>query len=398
MDKNALFAMPFPRPLNRSTPQRSPLIQVIRDEIGVHGPITFARFMEQALYHPEHGYYSSGRCAIGRHGDFFTSVSVGPLFGQMLAAQFAEIWDTLDRPNDFVIVEQGSHHGELAMDVLEAARARSPDFFGALRYRIVEPFPVLQRRQEGVLRPFAAKTEWRGSLQEMEPFCGVHFSNELLDALPVHLLCAAGDRGARQWHERFVDWTSRGFAFVARPLSDVRLQARLATIPPAPPGGYETEISLATLDWIEALAPKLRRGVVLVADYGLTRPDFYKPSRTAGTLQSYAQHRALRSPLEDVGESDMSTHVEWTSLAERAEECGLRVAGFTDQHHFLTGLLASHPDLLSAGGEKSRALQTLLHPEFLGVKFQVLALTRDFPGSIGGFKFAREARPALGLD
>ena len=125
------------------------------------------------------------------------------------------------------------------------------------------------------------------------------------------------------------------------------------TLPPAPPGGYETEVNLAALDWIDALAGKLRRGVVLVADYGLARPDFYAPSRRTGTLQCYAQHRVLPSPLEDVGESDLTTHVEWTSVAERAEECGLRIAGFTDQHHFLTGLLSSHPELLSAGAEKS---------------------------------------------
>jgi SAM-dependent MidA family methyltransferase len=354
--------------------------------------------MEQALYHPEHGYYSSDRCAIGRRGDYFTSVSVGPLFGQMLAAQFAEIWETLDRPNDFVIVEQGAHHGEFATDVLQAARARNPDFFAALRYRIIEPFPVMRRRQEGVLRPFAAKTEWNASLEEMEPFCGVHFSNELLDALPVHLLIAAGVAGVRQWHERFVERTSGGFTFVDRPVNDARLQVQLAKIPPAPPGGFETEISLATLDWIDALAPKLRRGVVLVADYGLARHDFYAPGRTTGTLQCYAQHRVLPSPLEGVGESDLTTHVEWTSLAERAEESGLRIAGFTDQHHFLTGLLASHPDLMSAGAEKSSALQTLLHPEFLGMKFQFLALTRDFPESLGGFRFARDARQALGLN
>ena len=209
--------MSLSQPLSPSTAQ--PLSRTIRELIRREGPIPFARFMEQALYHPEHGYYSSDRCAIGRRGDYFTSVSVGPLFGQMLAAQFAEIWEMLERPNDFVIVEQGAHHGEFATDVLEAVRTRSPDFFAALRYRIIEPFPVVRRRQEGVLGSFAEKTEWRGSLEEMEPFCGVHFSNELLDALPVHLLIAAGPAGARRWHERFVERTSCGFAFVDRPLS-----------------------------------------------------------------------------------------------------------------------------------------------------------------------------------
>lgn len=376
------------------------LIQIIRDGIRARGPAPFAWFMEQALYHPEHGYYGSGRCAIGRRGDYFTSVSVGPLFGKLLAGQFAEIWEGLDQPNDFVIVEQGAHRGEFATDVLEALRAQHPELFAVLRYRIVEPFPILRQRQQGVLRPFAAKTEWAASLDEMERFCGVHFSNELLDAMPVHLLIAAGNEEERRWHERLVERTSCGFTFVDRPVSDPRLLERLAKIPPAPPGHYETEVNLAALDWIEALAGKLRRGVVLAADYGLARPEYYAARRRTGTLQCYAEHRALPSLLESVGASDLTTHVEWTSVAERAEECGLRIAGFTDQHHFLTGLLSSHPGLASAGAEKSRALQTLIHPEFLGVKFQFLGLTKEFPetASLGGFKFARESRRALGLD
>jgi SAM-dependent MidA family methyltransferase len=373
---------------------------LIRDLIRRDGPISFARFMEEALYHPEHGYYGSGRCAIGRRGDYFTSVSVGPLFGKLMAGQFAEIWEALDRPDDFVIVEQGAHHGEFATDVLEALRARRPEFFALLRYRIVEPFPILRRRQEGVLRQFAGKVEWVASLDEMERFCGVHFSNELLDAMPVHLLKAAGDEGERSWHERLVERTSCGFTFVERPVSDPRLLERLAKIPPAPPNAYETEVNLAALDWIEALAGKLRRGVVLVADYGLTRPEYYATRRHTGTLQCYAEHRVLPSLLERVGASDLTTHVEWTSVAERADECGLQIAGFTDQHHFLTGLLSIHPELGSAGAEKSRALQTLLHPEILGTKFQFLGLTKKFPKptSLGGFRFARNSRQTLGLD
>ena len=374
------------------------LIRDIREGIRARGPVPFAWFMEQALYHPEHGYYSSGRCAIGRRGDYFTSVSVGPLFGKLLAGQFAEIWETLGRPNDFVIVEQGAHHGEFATDVLEALREQSPELFTALRYRIIEPFGILRQRQQGVLRQFAGKTEWAESLEKMEPFCGVHFSNELLDAMPVHLLVATGEGEEHPWCERLVERTSCGFTFVDRPISDARVRARLTKIPPAPVEGYETEINLAALDWIERLARKVRRGIVLIADYGLPRQEFYAPSRRTGTLQCYADHRVLPSLLEKVGQSDLTTHVEWTSLVERAEECGLRLAGFCDQHHFLTGLLSSHPALASAGSEKSRALQTLIHPEFLGMKFQFLGLTKNFEGSLGGFRHARDSRIALGLD
>src|ERR1700758_2160412 len=148
------------------------LIQLIRGEIQNDGPQTFAWFMHQALYHPEHGYYSSGRCAIGRKGDYFTNVSVGPLFGQLMVVQFAEIWEQLGKINNFVVVEQGADDGQFARDVLESAQAHAPDFFQVLRYRIVEPFPILQQRQSQILGTFPGKVEWQDSL---EPFTGIHF-------------------------------------------------------------------------------------------------------------------------------------------------------------------------------------------------------------------------------
>src|ERR1700704_6008660 len=113
-------------------PGNPKLVAFIRETIRQRDPVSFAWFMEQALYHPEFGYYSSGRCAIGRRGDYFTNVSVGPLFGRLLAAQFVEMWESLGRPGDFVVVEQGAHQGDFARDVLAAVRERNPDFFSAL--------------------------------------------------------------------------------------------------------------------------------------------------------------------------------------------------------------------------------------------------------------------------
>ncbi|HEY5036849.1 MAG TPA: SAM-dependent methyltransferase, partial [Chthoniobacterales bacterium] len=317
------------------------LEEILRETIVREGPITFARFMEAALYHPEHGYYSSGRCAIGRRGDYFTSVSVGPLFGKLLTAQFVEVWEKLERPDEFTIVEQGAHEGEFAGDVLESLRANHPDFFAALRYRIVEPFPILCERQQAALAAFGEKIEWFASLEALTPFRGIHFSNELLDSMPVHLLAA--ENGT--WQERCVENTPGGFAFVERPITDPRLLAKIGGIPRAPHQRYETEVNLAALDWLTALAPKLSAGLILIADYGWPRAEFYAPHRRTGTLQSFAEHRVLPSPLERVGTSDLTSHVEWTSLAEHAEELGLTIAGFADQHHFLTGLLARAPEL-----------------------------------------------------
>jgi SAM-dependent MidA family methyltransferase len=377
---------------------QAPLVQVIRDQIDAGGPMTFAAFMEQALYHPTLGYYSSGRCSIGRRGDYYTSVSVGPLFGRLLAAQFAELWTALGRPDGFTIVEQGAHDGTFARDVLEAARQHHPDFFAAIRYAVIEPFPILRARQEEKLSAFARQLSWHNSLEELPPFRGVHFSNELLDALPVHLVRWNGD----EWLERRVINDGETFAFVDLPLSSAGLAERIREIPTSLAAGYETEVNLLAIDWVASLAAKLTQGFMLIADYGFARDEFYAPHRSSGTLRSFSQHRAHRSPLERPGEADITAHVEWTSLAECAEANDLTIAGFADQNHFITGLLAG--DLGAEFGpnsdEKSRrALQTLLHPQHLGMSFQFLALSKaiDPLPALAGFRFARDPRAALGL-
>lgn len=367
------------------------LTEVIRQTIRKNGPVSFAWFMDQALYHPEFGYYSSGKCEIGRRGDYFTNVSLGPLFGRLLAGQFAEMWEVLGQPVGFTIVEQGAHHGDFARDVLTAAQARAPKFFAALRYQIIEPFPILRERQAEALRDFGGKVAWERSLHDLEPFCGIHFSNELLDAMPVHLLERKTDS---EWKERFVADSSEGFTFVVKPIADENLRRQLAKIPRDLPTPYETEVNLVALEWVETLARKLARGFVLVVDYGYARDRFYAPERTSGTLQCYGAHRRRSSPLDDVGRTDITAHVDWTSMAERAEECGLTLSGFTDQHHFITGLLSKR----TTEENERRALQTLLHPELLGTRFQYLALSKDAPAPpLGGFSFARDPRVALGL-
>ncbi len=369
------------------------LVELIRAEIAKRSQVSFAWFMEQALYHSEHGYYSSGRAAIGRRGDYFTSVSVGPLFGQLLAAQFVQIWQRLGQIDNFIIAEQGAQDGDFARDALGAIRSLQPAFFEALRYRIVEPFALLQDRQLKTLGQFADCVEWRRSPPDLEPFTGIHFSNELLDALPVHLLVSTGDG----WREKFVALEGDKFVFVDQPIADPTLQAFVKKLP-ARPVGYETEVNLAALDWIDHLSAKLERGHVLAFDYGFSRDEFYAPYRTAGTLQVREKHRQLPLPFEQIGQADITAHVNWTDLAERAESHGLRIDGFTDQHHFMTGIISQMPDL-SEEPKDRRALQTLLHPEMLGRAFQVLALTKGVgPGApLSGFKFAREPRAALGI-
>jgi SAM-dependent MidA family methyltransferase len=318
--------------------------------------------MRQALYHPEHGYYSSGRCAIGRKGDYFTNVSVGPLFGQLLAAQFCEIWERLGKMNDFVVVEQGAHDGQFAWDVLEFVQKRLPEFFAALRYRIVEPFPILQERQRQTLKAFREKVDWRSSLQL---FTGVHFSNELLDAMPVRLISDGT--------EKLVDLDGEKFVFVERPVD-------------------KTMFNQAVLECIEEIATNLQRGYVLAIDYGCADEHFPR------SVQVRAGHRNLDSPFGAIGHADITMSVHWKSVAERAHANGLRVAGFTDQHHFLTGIISQFESddrgqsLLADSRKAKRELQTLLHPEMLGRAFQVLALAKNVDpetNPLAGFKFAR---------
>jgi SAM-dependent MidA family methyltransferase len=384
----------------KSMPPGDPaLVDLIREKIRREGSVTFAWFMEQALYHPVHGYYSSGRCAIGRRGDYFTNVSVGPLFGRMLAAQFAEMWKLLGRPDDFMIVEQGAHQGDFAADVLSAARGKTAEFFSTARYCVVEPFPTLQERQAERLSDFREKVTWKRSLRDLEPFHGIHFSNELLDAMPVHLLARAN--GDDDWEQRCVVESGDRFALASEPITDPQLRQQTQKIPRLEVGNYETEVNLAALDWIENLSRKLIRGYVLAVDYGFPRDEYYAPERTSGTMQCRARHRTVASPLDQVGHADITTHVDWTSVVERGADCGLTLHGFADQHHFITGLLAHlAKDEVAPQTEPAtrRALQTLLHPELLGTAFQFLALGKNAPlESLSGFAFASDARKALGL-
>jgi SAM-dependent MidA family methyltransferase len=299
-------------------------------------------------------------------------VSVGPLFGQLLASQFFEIWERLGKVNDFVIVEQGAHDGQFARDVLEFAQKRLPELFDALHYRILEPFPILEERQRQTLEAFRDKVDWRSS---PEPFTGVHFSNELLDAIPVRLI--------RDGTEKLVGLDGDKFVFVERPVD-------------------KTMFNQAALEFIDEIATNLQRGYVIAIDYGFLDEEFQR------TVQVRARHRNLDSPFDQIGDADITMSVHWRSFVERAQANGLRVAGFADQHHFLTGIISTWPDLLQARSWNStvssrrvqlaaadrktkRALQTLLHPEMLGRAFQVIALEKNLDPEaprLAGFKFA----------
>lgn len=351
------------------------LIALMRGEIELDGAMTFARLMELALYHPRHGYYASGRARIGRRGDFFTNVSVGPIFGRLLAAQFVEVWEKLGRPREFTIVEQGAHDGQFAVDVLSALRGS--DCLGPMHYVIAEPFPVWRERQQNKVAEFAGKISWFESMDELEPFTGVYFSNELFDALPVHLL----ELRNGNWQELFVTFDGERF--------ELRIEEQ-----PASAGedacAPRIELNLAARKLMREIVTKLARGVILTIDYGFTREQFAE--HTTGTLQIRAQHKKLASPLDKIGFADISAHVDWTRLIEAAQSAGAELIGLTDQHHFLTGILSElipPAELQRFSPADKRALQTLLHPEMMGRNFQAIALAKNFSAPLSGFRFAR---------
>jgi len=304
------------------------------------------------------------------------------------------MWERLGRPAAFSIVEQGASGGDFARDALGALQEFAPECLAATSYWIVEPVPALRIQQAETLATFE-NVCWAESLEELPRFTGVHFSNELIDALPVHRIARCGGF----WVEQYVDFREERFAFVSGPISSAALEARVSLLPEAAEG-YQTEVNLAALEWIAGLAGRLERGFVLAIDYGFSHEEYYRPERTEGTLSAYAGHRREPDPLARPGEIDLTAHVDFTSLVERAEESGLRALGFTDQHHFMVGLGKSHFIEGQAAPREISAFKTLMHPNLMGRAFKALCLEKGArqEKALAGFEFARPARQALGLE
>jgi SAM-dependent MidA family methyltransferase len=378
----------------------TPLATRILDRIQRSGPLPFDEFMRLALYDETHGYYSSGRAQIGRGGDFYTSVSVGRVFGRLLARQFAEMWDRLGRPGDFTIVEEGADRGDFACDVLEGMQDDSPECFGSLRYLIVEPSAALRHAQLAKLGELAPTVEIVNSRDELPAFSGVHFSNELIDAFPVVRVQWTG----KQWLEQCVSSDGEAFCFVSAPLRpDAALRSILSKVPEPVQPGHVAEVNLETVKWLREISGHLRRGWVFAFDYGHTRAEFFDPARRNGTLSAYSQHQRQEDPLQRPGEVDLTAHVEFTSLAEAAESLGLRLCGFTDQHHAMVGLGKLHfedaTSLDAAQQRDLRGFQTLMHPGLMGRAFKAICFSRGVEDEkpLAAFAYARDSRAVLGL-
>jgi SAM-dependent MidA family methyltransferase len=326
-----------------ATPDSNPdLVALIRAEIQRTGPMTFARFMELALYAPELGYYTSPPTRVGRAGDFLTAPETHPIFGAALARQVAEIWDRIGEPPAFAIREYGAGSGALAASVLSALAREKPALAGALTYEAVEI--NLRRRGELVDRLFASPITPRSVValdpreaaqSTREPGAGgVVLANEFLDAFPVHRL----QQRQGELLEAFVDWADGWFVERLGPPSDPSIVARLEAEDVVLSDGQRGEVALGLDAWLAEVSAWLGRGAVIIVDYGHAARDLYGQDRRAGTLLGFAGHRVVDDPFASVGHQDLTAHVDFTALEQAAEAHGLEVLGVTTQAQFLMGL------------------------------------------------------------
>lgn len=338
--------------------------------------ITFAQYMDLVLYHPQHGYYATKALDIGSEGDFFTSPHLGADFGEMLAEQFVQMWEILGRPKLFTLVEMGAGQGILAVDIFKYVQQHYPEFFAALEYIIVEKSTALRQLQQQRFHRLPLK--WC-SLDEIPTtsITGCCFSNELVDAFPVHQFILESG----QLQEIYVTTQDRvSFAEVIGELSTSRLAEYFGLIEielssSAYPNGYRSEVNLAALDWLSMVASKLQRGYLLTIDYGYPAKRYYNPRRSQGTLQCYYQHRHHDNPYIYVGRQDITAHVSFTALEVWGKNCGLERWGFTQQGLFLMALgLGDRLAAVSSTTNQSiqqllrrrEALHQLIDPQGLG--------------------------------
>lgn len=392
------------KPLSPSNDQ--PLRRLIAREIAAAPKqrITFAQYMDLALYHPELGYYATGAVNIGSEGDFFTSPHLSHDFGELLAEQFAEMWEILERPTPFTLLEMGAGQGLLAADILHHLHTKHAECFAALEYMIVEKARGLITEQQQQLQrlrlpeenPQPLPVRW-SSLEEIteNSLVGCCFSNELVDALPVHQFVL--EEGLREIYVTTVG-DELNFVEVSDAPSTPRLKEYFEFVgidlfSSAYPEGYRSEVHLAALDWLDTVAKRLRQGFLLTIDYGYRAERYYLPTRHQGTLQCYYRHRHHDDPYWGVGYQDITAHVNFTALERQGELCGLETVGFTQQGLFLMALglgdrltaLSSTSDSQSQAIAKAQDLMTIMR------RRDALHQLMD-PTGLGGFGVLIQSR------
>ncbi|MGK7896408.1 MAG: class I SAM-dependent methyltransferase [Xenococcus sp. (in: cyanobacteria)] len=346
--------------------------------------ITFAEYMNLVLYHPEYGYYSSGKVVIGSQGDYFTSSSLSSDFGQLLGQQFIEIWHKLEQPNPFYLVEMGAGNGSLAMDILKYLQQSQVLDIEALDYIIIEASPALRKQQKETLQELinlGIDITWKNWTDIPDnSLIGCLFSNELLDAFPVHRLRVIN----QELKEIYVTVSEHKIVEVVGELSTPNLLdyfklVEIDLLSSDYPNNYTTEVNLAALDWLSTVAQKLKQGYVITIDYGYPAVKYYHPQRYQGTLNCYYRHRHHHNPYVNLGEQDLTAHVDFTALEKQGQLLGLETIGVTQQGLFLMALgLGDKLQALSQGNweisevmQRRDQLHQLINPTGLG-GFQVL--------------------------
>jgi SAM-dependent MidA family methyltransferase len=386
-------AQSLPVPTGEALDHHQKLVDLIQNEIvAAGGQITFARFMQLALYAPALGYYIAGQQKFGRDGDFITAPELSPLFSRCLARQCQQILAATPHGR---ILEFGAGSGIMAATLLAELEQLNalPD-----HYEILELSPELQQRQRATIEQkvphLTARVTWLSQLPE-PGWRGVMLANEVLDAMPVHAV-SFDSNGI--W-ERYISVGENGFQWQHGPLSSAaltaethRLRAQFGNAWPSP---YETEIGLIGQAWVGSLAAVLEQGAILAIDYGFPEHEYYHPDRAQGTVMCHYRHLAHTDPLILAGLQDITAHVDFTLIANAAVECGLSVSGFTTQAYFLLGcglelLLAnSHLDGERAYFSATTQAKILTMPSEMGELFKVIALTKnlttDLCASLTGF-------------
>lgn len=352
----------------------TPLARSLASRIHAAGPITFYEYMRECLYDPQFGYYS--RPEAQRFPDFYTSVDVHPIFGRLLARQLAEMWDVLGKPSEFFAVEAGAGLGRLAAQILDFAAQKLPEFYAALRYIAVEQSAARRERHHESLRAHLVNgtAESGGELPSEIP-AGCIFSNELLDAFPVHRVIVEG--GALR--EIYVGFTGDNFIEELGQPSPAELEAYFQEQQITLREGQQAEVNLDACGWIVDAGRRLARGFVLTVDYGHEARELYNERHMRGTLLAYSVHRATEDFFESPGEQDLTAHVNFTALDLRGRRAGLQRTGCVSQMAFLVALGRGNEfaDLYDEGaGEVQRIrarllLKSLIHPEGMGETFQV---------------------------
>lgn len=356
----------------------NPLERVIIERIMKEGPITFETFMDMALYHPGMGYYSSKRIPIGRMGDFYTSPHLHSIFGVMIGRLLMEMWDVMGRPPVFHAVEMGAGAGYLCKDMLEYMEGMKDNGFQqALRYTIVEPNPSMEKVQRQTLGNIAGRVEWVRNVQELSRGIeGCIFSNELLDAFPVHIVEMDEEIG-----EVYVTTDGNKLFDIKHDVSTQDLINYIRQFSIQMSRGYRTEINLRIRDWLREMSSILHRGFLLTVDYGYSAEEYYNYERPEGTLLCYHEHRLNEDPYQHIGRQDITAHVNFSALKRWGDEFGLKTIGYCPQGVFLvasgideviTELYAHSPDY---SFQVSR-IKGLILPQGMGESHKVLVQYR----------------------